>query len=94
MNATTLNFLKAMMERIEAEVGIAMATMVSEKASKNLQTLIKEGIITKADAETFATSCGITIAPTVTQRTATTTTKKAISDDVCGRGGGVSRSSC
>lgn len=87
MNATTTNFLKSMMEKIQAEVQASMASLVNERVSKNLQTLVKEGIITKAEAENFGTSCGLSVKLSVPR-------KASLADDGCGHGAGLSRGSC
>lgn len=86
MNTTTANFLKSMKEKIEAEVELTMATQISEKVNKNLQMLVKEGIITKADAEAFGSSCGISVK-------FTTTRKASLATDGCCHGG-LFRGSC
>lgn len=87
MNAVTANFLKSMKEKIEAEVKATMAAQINDRVSKNLQTLVKEGIITKAEAEAFGTDCGFSVK-------LTTPRKASLADDGCGHGTTLSRGSC
>lgn len=59
MNSTTEKFLDRMMEKIQADIQAEMKTQVEMKALSNLETLIREGIITQDEANEFRTKNGM-----------------------------------
>ncbi len=80
MNKVTEGFLDTMKAKIEAEVQESVKKQAGEKLCKNLLMLVKEEIITKAEADEFANKNGVSLNLT-TKRTARSPT---IADDGCG----------
>lgn len=88
MNKVTEGFLDTMKGKIESDVAETLKKQADEKLCKNLLTLVKEGIITKADADDFSRKHGVNI----NIPTKRTPPKPTIADDGCGHS--VLRSTC
>ena len=88
MNQVTEKFLEEMRVRIEEDVKENMKSQAADRITKNLQTLVKEGIITQDDADAFGGKHGIHATVKIKKKVAT------IADDGCGRNSSGRSASC
>ena len=88
MNQVTEKFLEEMKVKIDEDVKESMKSQVADRLAKNLQTLVKESIISQDDADAFGSKYGIHTTAKIKRKVPT------MADDVCGRSISGRGSSC